>query len=256
VRAWVVLPSFNEAANLPALFSRFQKLAAAAGDLDLHVLVVDDGSTDGTARVARDAAGTVPVEVITHDANRGLAETFKRGMIDAASRAKPGDVIVCMDADNSHMPDQIPSMIGEIHAGRDVVIASRYRPGSIVRGVPWPRRILSRGLSVLLSIVLPIEGVRDYSCGYRVYRAEFVQRALTAQGDRLFVNDGFACMLGILLHLARAGGVFGEIPLVLRYDQKLGTSKMKVGTTITRTLALVTRERLRRRNGGIFTRLL
>jgi len=113
--------------------------------------------------------------------------------------------------------------------------------------VPRLRRFLSRGMSILFRIVFPVEGVRDYSCGYRAYRAEFLQEALEDQGERLFAQDGFACMVGILLHLARADAVFGEVPLVLRYDQKLGESKMNVGRTVLRTLHLLVRERFGRR---------
>jgi dolichol-phosphate mannosyltransferase len=167
-----------------------------------------------------------------------------RGMTEAASRAASGDVVVCMDADNSHIPGQILRMVREIREGRDVVIASRFRPGSVIRGVPWVRRVLSHGMSILFRAILPIEGVRDYSCGYRAYRAEFLKDALSVRADRLFAMDGFACMVGMLLHLARHDAVFGEVPLVLRYDQKQGASKMNVGQTVRRTLLVLVRERL------------
>lgn len=247
MRVWIVLPAYNEADNLPALLGRFRELADEAYRLEVRVLIVDDGSTDDTAAVALREARSLPVEVVRNETNRGLAETFMRGMTEAARRATPGEIVVCMDADNSHVPGQILRMVREIQEGRDVVIASRYRPGSVVKGVPRLRRFLSRGMSILFRIVFPVEGVRDYSCGYRAYRAEFLQEALEDQGERLFAQDGFACMVGILLHLARADAVFGEVPLVLRYDQKLGESKMNVGRTVLRTLHLLVRERFGRR---------
>lgn len=246
MRVWIVLPAYNEAKNLPALLARFRELAEEGYRLDLRVLLVDDGSTDDTGEVALREAGSLAVEVLRNETNRGLAETFMRGMVESAKRAAAGDVVVCMDADNSHVPGQILRMVREIQEGRDVVIASRYRPGSVVRGVPWLRRFLSRGMSFLFRAVFPIGGVRDYSCSYRAYRAELLQRALADQGARLFALDGFACMVGILLHLARTDAVFGEVPLVLRYDQKLGESKMRVGRTVLRTLRLLVRERFGR----------
>jgi dolichol-phosphate mannosyltransferase len=246
VRVWIVLPAYNEADNLPALLARFRELAEEGYRLELNVLVVDDGSTDDTGKVALREARSLALEVVRNQTNRGLAETFMRGMLEAAKRASPEDVIVCMDADNSHVPGQILRMLREIQEGRDVVIASRYRPGSVVRGVPVLRRFLSRGMSVLFRVVFPIGGVRDYSCGYRAYRAGLLQRALAEQGERLFAQEGFACMVGILLHLARTDAVFGEVPLVLRYDQKLGESKMRVGRTLLRTLGLLVRERFGR----------
>src|SRR5262245_13727985 len=185
------------------------------------------------------------LELLPNGQNRGLAYTFKRGVMAAAQQASAADIIVCMDADNSHLPEQIPLMVQEIDRGNDVVIASRYRSGAVVKGVPWSRRVLSRGMSVLFQAIYPVKGVRDYSCGYRAYRASFVQTALASQGEELFAQEGFACMVGILLHLARENGKFTEIPLLLRYDQKLGASKMPVGNTVKRTLVLLARERLR-----------
>ena len=243
MRVWSVLPAYNEAANLPSLLNQFRSLVDDTFHLDLRVIVIDDGSTDDTAAVALRCANSLPVEVLRNETNRGLAETFLRGMTEAARKAERGDVVVCMDADNSHVPGQILRMIRSIQEGRDVVIASRYQRGAVVRGVPWSRRMLSRGMSVLFRLVLPIEGVRDYSCGYRAYRAEFLQKALEVERERLFAQDGFACMVGTLLRLSREGAIFGEVPVVLRYDQKQGASKMDVGRTIGRTLKVLVRER-------------
>lgn len=246
MRVWVVLPAYNEAANVPDLMRKFRAVVEDTYNLDLRVLVVDDGSTDQTAEVALREAGGLQVEVLRNEVNRGLAETFMRGMTAAAHRARRGDIVVCMDADNSHAPGQMLRMVRGIQEGRDVVIASRYQRGAVVKGVPWLRRFLSRGMSLLFRAILPVEGVQDYSCGYRAYRAELLQRALSIQGERLFAQDGFACMVGILLRLAREGAVCGEIPLVLRYDYKVGASKMKVGRTIARTLGVLLRERFGR----------
>lgn len=242
MRVWIVLPAYNEVENLPVLLARLRELADETYRLDLRVIVVDDGSTDDTAQTALRAGVGLELTLLQNEVNRGLAETFMRGMTEAARLAGPSDVVVCMDADNSHVPGQILRMIREIQEGRDVVIASRYRSGSVVRGVPLLRRVLSYGMSVLFRVVFPIQGVRDYSCGYRAYRASFLKKALSAQGTQLFSNDGFACMVSMLLRLARENAVFGEVPLVLRYDQKQGASKMKIGRTIVRTLGVLVRE--------------
>jgi dolichol-phosphate mannosyltransferase len=247
MRVWIVLPAYNEAANLPVVIRRFRELTEEAVRLEIRVIVVDDGSTDDTGPAAVSAAGPLPLEVIRHEPNRGLAQTFMRGMTEATARTGPGDIVVCMDADNSHIPGQIPRMVQEIQEGRDVVIASRYQRGAVIRGVPWIRRVLSRGMAILFRVIYPIQGVRDYSCGYRAYRAELLKSALAVRPDQLFAADGFACMVGMLLHLERHDAVFGEVPLVLRYDQKQGASKMKVGLTVFRTLRVLMRERLRPR---------
>jgi dolichol-phosphate mannosyltransferase len=103
--------------------------------------------------------------------------------------------------------------------------------------------MLSRGMSILFRLVFPIPGVRDYSCGYRAYRAEFLQKALDHRGTKLFAQEGFACMVAILLRLHKEGAICSEVPLVLRYDQKIGQSKMNVGSTVIKTLHVLIKER-------------
>jgi dolichol-phosphate mannosyltransferase len=245
MKVWVVLPAFNEALNFPALLDGFGRMHQDVYHLDLRILVINDGSTDDTAQVARNWKGGVSVEVFDNPQNMGLADTFMRGMLIASEKADPYDIILCMDADNSHSPGLCAHMIRDIQEGRDVVIASRYQPGATIRGVPLLRRFLSYVMSILFRLVFPIPGVKDYSCGYRAYRAGFLQEALKRQGNQLFVGEGFSCMAGLLLSLGREGAICGEVPIILRYDQKAGASKMKVMRTVIRTLKMLFRERFR-----------
>jgi dolichol-phosphate mannosyltransferase len=245
MKVWVVLPAYNEAENLPALLDGFSRIRQDVYNLDMRILIINDGSTDNTAQVARNLSDNMSVEVFDNPHNMGLADTFMRGMLIAAEKADQRDVILCMDADNSHSPGLSVRMMRDIQEGRDVVIASRYQPGAVVRGVPLLRRFLSYAMSVLFRIVFPIPGVKDYSCGYRAYRAGFLQEAMRRQGNQLFVGEGFSCMAGLLLSLGREGAVCGEVPIILRYDQKAGASKMKVFRTIWRTLKMLFQERFR-----------
>lgn len=246
MRIWVVLPAYNESENLPGTLDGFKQMATEIYNLDLRIIIVDDGSTDGTAEVARGFGNELQIEIYENEKNLGLADTFMRGITIAAEKAEESDIIVSMDADNTHSPGLTLRMARNILEGRDVVIASRYQPGAIVRGVPLMRRILSRGMSLLFRTVYPISGVKDYSCGYRAYRAGFLQQALEKQGKELFAGKGFACMAGILLSLGRAGAVCGEVPIILRYDQKAGTSKMRVLKTVFQTLQMLFRERFKK----------
>jgi dolichol-phosphate mannosyltransferase len=135
VRVWLVLPAYNEGANLTPLLTGVRKLRVDAPQLDVRVIVVDDGSADDTATVAQREAASMPLDLLPNVQNRGLAYTFKRGVMAAAQQADATDIIVCMDADNSHLPEQIPLMAREIEQGNDVVIASRYRTGAVTRNV-------------------------------------------------------------------------------------------------------------------------
>jgi dolichol-phosphate mannosyltransferase len=246
---WLVLPAYNEERSLPALLERCLPVGP---DLErrgfsFHVVVVDDGSKDGTIAAAKSFEGRLAIEVVPHVVNRGLGAALRTGLAAGLERAGDDDAIATMDADNTHDPMLLGRMLDRLRAGADVVIASRYEPGGEEIGLSPVRKVLSRGASFLLSAVLPVRGARDYTCGYRLYRASVLRNAAKAWGDRLVEEAGFTCMAEVLLKLGRGGARVAEVPLVLRYDLKEGASKMKVGRTIVRYFALSSR--LRR--GGV-----
>jgi dolichol-phosphate mannosyltransferase len=144
-----------------------------------------------------------------------------------------------MDADATHNPGLILRLMRMIIEGHDVVIASRFQPGARVIGLVWYRKLLSILASIIFRITYPIKGVKDYTCGYRAIRADVLKSAMDEYGDRFFDQDGFQALVDILLKLRKRKLLFGETPLILRYDQKGGMSKMNVGRTIKKTLILI-----------------
>jgi len=243
MRILVVLPAYNEEQALPHLLdSLIENLSEERKDYS--IIVVNDGSRDRTGEVADSYAKRHPILVLHNDSNKGLAETMRRGLMEAVSRAGPKDIIVTMDADNTHPAGLTLRMIRSIREGNDVVIASRYRDGSQVRGVSLERRVLSRVASWLFRIFFPIRGVLDYTCGYRAYRADLTKSLIDQYGREFISERGFSCMIDILLRLRERDVVFAEVPLVLRYDLKPGRTKMRVLATILDTLKLLIRRRL------------
>jgi dolichol-phosphate mannosyltransferase len=244
---YIVLPAWNEAANLPALLRSMKRNLEEAGLREYHVVVIDDGSTDGTADVVSSLKADVPLTLRQNERNLGLAETLKRGLMCAVGLSRDADdIIVTMDADNTHTPGLIFRMAQAIREGNDVVIASRYRYGARVRGLTASRRLLSQGASWLFRVVFPMRGVRDYTSGFRGYRAGLLRRAFDELGpDGIISERGFACMVDILLKIREFDPIITEVALVLRYDQKKGASKMHVGRTVRETLHLMVRRRLR-----------
>ena len=240
----VVLPAYNEARSLSLLLPRLDQVLREDA-IDYEIVVVDDGSTDGTAGVVGEHARYLPVHLERHDSNRGLGATIRDGLKSAVALATDEDIIVVMDADNTHTPGLIRTMIRVVREGADVVIASRYRTGSYVRGVPFHRRLLSLGARALFQTCFPTRGVRDYTCGYRAYRARVLRDAFRRYGDDFVNQQGFQCMVDILLKLRGLDLVFREVPLILRYDLKHGASKMNVARTIAQSVALIVRRRFR-----------
>ena len=240
---WVVLPAYNEEGSIGPL------LEALLWELDsdyrsFTILVVNDGSTDRTAAIVRSYERTGRVRLIDQPANRGLAETLRTGLLEAVRQSGPEDTVVVMDADNSHPAGLIFRMTRRIREGNDVVIASRYREGSQSRGLKLYRKLLSNGASWLFRVAFPTPGVRDYTCGYRAYRASLLKQLVDRHGQEFISERGFACMVDILLRLREQGAIFSEVPLVLRYDRKEGPSKMKVARTIKETFFLLCRRSL------------
>lgn len=213
--------------------------------MEHRILVVDDGSTDDSLSLLTKLKQSVDgLQMLRHESNQGLGAAIRDGLYTAAGEAQNDDIIVTMDADETHAPALILRMVASLREGFDVVIASRYRPGSRVVGLSAWREWLSAGASALFRAVFPIRGVRDYTCGYRAYRASVLKGAIAQYGASFIDQEGFTCMVDILLKLRGTGAVFGEVPMVLRYDRKQGASKMRVGKTIASTLQLLARRRL------------
>lgn len=241
-RVFIVLPAFNEEYRIGTLLERIDEVLFDDA-LEFTVVVIDDGSTDGTAEVIESFTKEMPVVYRKHERNQGLGTTIRDGLLTALSIADEHDIIVTMDSDDTHTPGLILRMVHMIREGYDVVIASRYQPEARVIGVPLLRQILSSGASLMMRLLFPIRGVKDYTCGYRAYQVSVLREAEKKFGERLFDQDGFQCMVDILLKLRRMNVIFGEVPFILRYDFKEGGTKMEVGRTVKKTLGLLLRRR-------------
>lgn len=233
----VILPVYNEEDSVVPVIEAIQTTAKKHLSEPVAVIVVDDGSTDSTGEKLS-SLNIDGLVLVQHDQNRGLGEAIKSGLITALDMSSENDTIVTMDADNTHSPGLITRMVLLIEEGNDVVVASRYRPGSRVIGVPSSRQLYSLVMSWLFRMLFRVPGVRDYSSGYRAYRASVMKRAFEIWGEKFVDQSGFSCMAGILLKMRRMDIVISEVPMILRYDKKANRSKMNVRETILLTLRL------------------
>ena len=244
-KVFVVLPAYNEGENLVSLLSKIETVFATNGR-EYEVIVVDDASTDNTAEVASRASFEMPLTLVQHRVNQNLPGALRTGFETAIQLAGDHDIVVTMDGDDTHPPGTINPLIQKIGEGYDVMIASRFQPGSRVVGVPPLRVLMAFGARMLFKTIMPIEGVRDYTCGYRAYRASVLRKSMEFYGDQFVSELGFSCMADVLLKMRRFKFVIGEVPLLLRYDQKQGGSKMAVAKTVWLSIKLL----LKRRFGG------
>ena len=195
---------------------------------DYKIIVCNDGSKDKTQELLEEYARNMPVEIIRHKINRGLGESSRDLFERASEVTQLGDVIVRLDCDDTHEPEFIPSIVSQVRNGHDVVIASRFAPGGGQQGVSAYRAFISRSANLFMKIFFPIKGLKEYSSGFRGYRAETIKEAIQFYGNNFIQLKGlgFTCTLEKLVKLKLIGAKFGEVPFMLRYDQKQSDSKM------------------------------
>lgn len=193
-----------------------------------QIVVCDDGSSDGTLRVLESYKHKLPLTVIAHKMNRGLGETIRDLFEYAAETAGDTDIIVRMDCDDTHDPRYIKDLVARIDQGFDIVTTSRFAPGGGQRGVDSYRSFISLVANFYMRFVFRIPGLREYSCGYRAYRASLIKRAIAVYGNNFIQlrGLGFTCTLEKIVKLNLLGARFSEVPFVLRYNQKVSSSKM------------------------------
>ncbi len=244
---YIVLPTYNEEINIKPLLESIKYSMEIFG-YDYKVLVINDGSTDDTERVVKSLAQSLPLDLITHKENKGLGVTLKNGIYHSLDNCDDKDIIITMDADNTHIPGLILRMVRNIWEGSDIVIASRYKPDARIKGLSLSRRMLSKGGSIMLQVLFPIKGVKDYTSGYRAYRVDCLKKGIKKYGDEFINQPGFSCVVDVLLKLRKLDPIINEVPLILRYDAKVGASKMKVFENIRTTLLLMLKTFLKRQS--------
>lgn len=226
-KIWVLLPAYNEEDAVGVLLPKIAAFLRAQ-QYSFEIVILDDGSQDKTKVLSESFSSSLPVTVLSHARNRGLGETIRDLFEYAADRASNEDILVRLDCDDTHDPIFIRDMVEKISEGFDVVTASRFAGGGQQKGVNWYRGLLSASATLYMKIFFSVPGIREYTCGYRAYRAEVVKKAITVFG-RQFVQLtglGFSCTLEKLLKFNLMNCRFAEVPFVLHYDRKKSKSKM------------------------------
>jgi dolichol-phosphate mannosyltransferase len=236
-RVLVIIPTYNERENLPVVSER---LFAAVPTVSL--LVVDDGSPDGTGALADELAAADPrVHVLHRVAKAGLGGAYIAGFDWALGNGF--DVVVEMDADGSHAPEQLPTLLAAL-GDADLVLGSRWVPGGAV--VNWPRRreLLSRGGNVYTRILLGIP-VKDATGGYRAFR----RRVLEKIDYAAVASQGYCFQVDLAWRAVRAGFRVRELPITFA-ERERGESKMS-GSIVREALVLTTIWGVRHRAGQL-----
>ncbi|MDQ3645249.1 MAG: polyprenol monophosphomannose synthase [Actinomycetota bacterium] len=215
--AWLVLPTYNEAENIEPIVRAALSHLASTGR-DHRVLVVDDGSPDGTGQIAdRLATQMDGVEVLHRTAKEGIGPAYLAGF----NRALGGgaDLVLEMDADFSHDPADLPRLVAA-SAAADLVLGSRYVPGGGVIDWGLGRRAISRGGSLYAKLLLGV-GINDLTGGFKCFRREVLEGLdLTSVG-----TDGYGFQIEMTYRTIQAGFRVTEVPILFR-ERRVGASKM------------------------------
>ncbi len=213
-RVLVVVPTYNERENIPPLLARVRQAVPAA-----HVLVADDASPDGTGQVAEHlAADDEHLHVLHRPGKQGLGAAY----LDAFGWGLQHgfDVLVEMDADGSHRPEDLPLLLERLAQGADLVIGSRWVPGGSVVNWPVSRLLISRIGNTYVRVALSL-GVRDATAGYRAFR----RSTLTSLGLNDVASQGYCFQVDLTRRTIDAGLEVAEVPITF-VEREIGVSKM------------------------------
>ena len=228
MKTLVVLPTYNESATIAEVLRRIRASAAH----DVHVLVVDDSSPDGTADLAQALADELGgIDVLRRPGKSGLGSAYREGF--KLGLALGYEAFVEMDADLSHDPSALGDLLSELDGGADIVIGTRYMAGGQIPDWSWHRRAISRAGNLYARWMLRLPA-RDATSGYRAYH----RRALESINLTAVRADGYGFQIEMAYKVARAGGILAEVPIEFR-DRTLGRSKMS-SRIVVEALVLVT----------------
>jgi len=236
-RVLIITPTYQESENIAEFLRR-----ARAAMPDADILVVDDNSPDGTADIADATAVELGrIEVLRRPSKAGLGNAYRAAFTIGIARGY--DVLVQIDADLSHDPTVLPSLIAALEDGADLAIGSRYVPGGSIPHWPWHRRALSKYGNAYTGFMLRT-GVRDATAGFRAYWARTL-RMIDYASTR---SKGYGFQIETAYRVAEAGGRIVEVPIAFT-DRVRGTSKMSLAV-MTEEMGLVSwwgvRDRFRR----------
>ena len=223
-KAIVIIPTYNESENIPRLFPKLMSAFAHCKGYDMHVLVVDDSSPDGTEAVVRQLMKKHSnLHILMNAKKNGLGAAYLKGMKEAFDKLN-ADVVFEFDADLSHDPAKIPLFLQEIDGGAQMVLGSRYiAGGSIPANWGMHRKFLSVVGNLFINVVLTTFAIRDWTTGYRAITREVYEKVGPEMGGERF--SGYTFQIGFLHKAVRKGFRVAEVPFQF-VDREMGHSKL------------------------------
>ncbi len=237
---YIVIPVLNEAGNIARLLADLNSLAPRVADeFAARLLLVDDGSSDGTGDLARAHAGALPLEVLRHERPCGPGAAFGTAFAALAGRLQPDDWVVTMEGDNTSRVETLLQMLTRRREGFDVVLASPYAYGGGIDNTPMLRVFMSHMANTLVKELMGIRGILTMSSFFRLTSAPMLMRLQERWGPRILEATGFECMVELLWKYIQERAAVSEVAMALDTSRRVGRSKMKVMRTALRYVRLI-----------------
>lgn len=229
---------------MPRLFDGLRRVAEQRPDRETRVILVDDGSSDGTADAARSASGGLALTTLVHERNRGPGYAFGTAFGHLADLLGEDDFLVTLEGDNTSRTELLATMFQRAdEEGHDAVFASPYMYGGGILHTRTSRVLMSHVANTFAKELLGLHGLLTVSSFFRLYRGSTLLRLQRCYGPRVIERDGFECMVELAMKMTYLRLSISEVPMVLDTSQRIGSSKLKVSRTALGYLALVLSKR-------------
>jgi dolichol-phosphate mannosyltransferase len=242
---YFLMPAYNEETEIGPRLRGIANLMEQKR-LPYEIWVVNDGSRDRTVEMIEGISKEIPIRTLHHEKNRGIGVAFLNGLKEMVKTVRDEDVIITLDADNTHNLKTVEFMLKRIDEGYEVVIGSCFTTGGMMIGVPMLRYLLSYLSNLAYRCLFHVKGIRTYTGFYRAHTGAAVKTAFAKFGDRLIETTGFAAMAELVIKFRQIPLFMTEVPMIIRYDLSGRASKMRVMATI--------REHLNVIGGNLFKR--
>ncbi len=240
-RLFIVVPVLNEAGNLSRLSGSLSALNQEFSDrFSLRVILVDDGSTDNTSELAKQAAAEsgFALEILRHETNLGPGKAFSTAFVHLSSTLRENDLVLTIEGDNTSRLELVRQMLTRMNEGYDTIFASPYMYGGQIVNTSAFRVFLSAMANLFVKESLGLHGLLTVSSFFRLYKAATLKHLQRCYGAGIVERAGFECMVEMAMKMVFCGISISEVPMVLDTKARVGKSRMKIMRTIRGYLTL------------------
>jgi dolichol-phosphate mannosyltransferase len=240
----IIFCALNEEKNLKKLLVDISHEMQNLGR-DFEIVACLDGTNDGSFELLEAFSKFHPVKILPPKNERGLGRAYKRIFLDVIENSADNDLVISLDADNTHKPEQISEMLQHLEGNKlDVVVASRFCSKSVMEEFPLYRKFISKFTSLLLQTLFSVKTIhgkklQDFTSGYRIYKVSKLKKLYELQKDQFICEPEFTYTCELLIKLSRINCRIDEIAISYDYGQKVGESKLRIMRNFYRLIILL-----------------